>query len=300
MSSSYRRRPAVTATRLLLAGAGLAIAATSVPAAASAAELPTAPVGAAQVTVTTPSGWVVEDHGPKTVKQDRLTQLVVRRPDGAVDALLYPEAQAGGLCDPKAKSYHCLPLRTIFTTPLKMGKDGLVVTDNDGDGVPEIAIGMFSRGAHCCIVDVGYWRDASGAWKADTTNGGSLGGDHTDAAGRLEISDPAFEGMDWSYAATQPFSTWSLLMPGKGWVDVTTRQEHEKEITDMTRAIKRFSRYKDASEPIQAARAVRIGHRKALGQASRVAAERKVYRRKYGRSALKTLDDTLKRIPVVG
>jgi hypothetical protein len=292
MPTSKSRRP------VLAGGVVALIAAAGVPAGASAADLPTAPVGDAQVTVTTPSGWVVEDHGPKNEKQDRLTQLVVRRPDGTVDALLYPEAQSD-FCDPKAKSYHCLPLRAIFTTPPKMGTDGLVVTDNDGDGIPEIAIGMFSRGAHCCITDVGYWRDAAGAWKSDITNGGSLGGDHTDAAGRLEISAPAFEGMDWSFAATQPFYTWSLLVPGKGWVDVTTRKEHEAEITDMTRAIKKFSKYRDASEAIQAARAVRIGHRKALGQTTKLRAERKVYRAKYGRSAARSLDRVLARIPVV-
>ncbi|WP_304787828.1 hypothetical protein [Patulibacter sp.] len=279
--------------------AAAAVAALLGAAPAVAAELPTTPTGDVQVSVTTASGWTVEDRGPKTFEDQRATQLVLRRPGGETDAVLYPESAAGELCDPLADDFHCMPMRTIFGPKLRMGKKGLVVTDQDADGVPEVAMSLFTGGAHCCVITVGYWRDASGAWKSDRTNGGSMGGDRADATGRVQIADPAFEGMDWSYAETQPYLTWSRLVPGTGWVDATTKAEHRREITSMTGAIRRFARLGDAEFAIQAARAVRIGHRKALGQTRRLAAERRTYRRAYGRGDLRTLDRALKPLTVV-
>lgn len=275
----------------------MALLGTAAP--ALAAELPTAPTGDVQVSVTTASGWTVEDRGPKTFKDQRTTQLVLRRPDGAVDALLYPERDAGDLCDPFSDGFRCMPMRTIFGPKLRMGKRGLVVTDQDGDGVPEVALSMYTGGAHCCTITIGWWRDADGTWRSDRTNGGSMGGVRADATGRVEIADPAFEGLDWSYAETQPYSTWSRLVPGTGWVDATTKAEHRREIATMTGAIRRFSKLDGAERAVQAARAVRIGHRKALGQKARLAPERRTYRRAYGRGDLRTLDRALKPLVVV-
>lgn len=283
--------------RIALAGATLATA--LAPAAAGAAALPTAPVGAVQVSVTTSTGWTVEERGPKGPKDQRTTQLVVKRPGGEVDALLYPEAQIPDLCDATSTGFHCLPLRAIFVQPVKVGEQGLLVQDQDGDGTPEIAIGMFSGGAHCCTTEVGYWRDASGTWKSDLTNGGSAGADVSDAKGRLQIANPGFEAMSWSYAASQPFYTWTRLVPGTGWVDASTRADHRKQVERMNAVVRRFAKVRDAAEPIQAARAVRVGHRKALGQKARVASERRTYRRAYGRADARALDRVLKTVDVV-
>lgn len=285
------------ARRAVLGGAVLLAA--LVPATAGAAALPTTPTGDVQVSVTTNTGWTVEERGPKDFEEQRTTQIVVKRPGGEVDALLYPEAQVKDFCDPLSTGFHCVPVRAIFTQPLKVGKKGLVVQDQDGDGTPEVAIGMFSGGAHCCITVVGYWRDASGAWKSDLTNGGSAGGDVTDAKGRLQIANPGFEGMSWSYAATAPFYTWTRLVPGTGWADASTKADHRKQVARMTAAVRRYAKIEDAGEPIQAARAVRIGHRKALGQKARVASERRTYRRAYGRADTKALDAVLKTVQVV-
>lgn len=292
-----RRSARARTRRLALAGATLAAA--LVPATAGAAALPTAPTGDVQVAVTTSTGWTVEERGPKDADDQRTTQVVVKRPGGEVDALLYPEAQVKDFCDPTSTGFHCLPLRAIFVQPPKVGKQGLVVQDQDGDGTPEVAIGMFSGGAHCCITVVGYWRDASGAWRSDLTNGGSAGGDVTDAKSRMQVANAGFEGMSWSYAATQPFYTWTRLVPGTGWVDASTRADHLKQIKRMDAVVRRFAKVKDAGEPIQAARAVRIGHRRALGQKAKLAAERRVYRRKYGRADTKALDAVLKTVDLV-
>jgi hypothetical protein len=267
-------------------------------ASAAAAELPTVPTGAVQVGVTS-GGWTVEDRGPAKVEDVRTTQVVVRRPDGAVDALLYPEAQVPDLCDPRSTEFHCLPLRTIFGPGLRMGRKGLLVTDQNADGIPEVAISMFSLGAHCCVTTVGYWRAADGTWASDITNGGSAGGARSDRSGRVEVADPGFEGMSWAYAETQAFTTWSRLIPGTGWVDATRPAEHRAEISRMSRLVRRFSRIDGADQAVQAARAVRIGHRKALRQSSRVAAERAIYRRVYGRADLKTLDGVLRTVAEV-
>lgn len=290
---SSRRR---TSRRIALAAAVLA---GLVPATAGAATLPAVPTGDVQVSVTTSTGWTVEERGPKDFEDRRTTQLVVKRPGGDVDALLYPEAQVSDFCDPLSTGFHCVPVRAIFQQPLAVGKQGLVVQDQNGDGTPEIAIGMFSGGAHCCITVVGYWRDATGAWRSDLTNGGSAGGDVTDAKGRLQIANPGFEGMSWSYAATQPFYTWTRLVPGTGWVDASTRADHIKQVKRMDAAIRRYVRLKDSGEAIQAVRAVRIGHRKALGQTAKLAAERRVYRRKFGRADTRALDAVLKTVEVV-
>jgi len=287
-----RRTKARLALLVGLAGALLA-------AGPATAALPTAPTGDVRVSVSTPSGWTVEERGPSGPKDQRTTQLVVRAPGGAVDALLYPEAAVKDLCDPEADGFHCLPLRAVFVQDLKMGTKGLVVTDRDGDGTPEVAISMFSGGAHCCVTAVGYWRDAAGGWKSDVTNGGSLGGDRTDATGRLRVANPGFEGLDWSYAATQGFFTWSRLVPGTGWVDATTKAEHRAQITAMDRVVRRWAGRKDAGEVVQAARAVRIGHRRALGQKARVASERRTYRRAYGRASARSLDRVLKTVVTV-
>ncbi|MEV4419487.1 hypothetical protein AB0L40_05850 [Patulibacter sp. NPDC049589] len=292
-SSRSADRPSTRVRRALGALALALVAGAAGAGPAGAAPLPTAPVGPARVTVATPSGWTVEEHGPAK-GQDRLTQIVVRRPGGDVDALLYPEQDAGDFCDATADSYHCLPLRAAFTGDLAMGKDGLVVTDQDADGIPEVAIGLFTGGAHCCVIDVGWWRDAAGTWHHDATNGGSAGGDRTDAPGRLRIADPAFEGLDWAYVFYTPYFTWSRLIPGKGWVDATTRADHLREIQRLNGRVRRYAHDRDAKKLIEAVRAVRIAHRFALGQTQQVASERATYRRKYGRRALKDLDQALK------
>lgn len=266
---------------------------------ADAAGLPTTPIGDVRVSVTTPSGWTIEDRGPRTFTDQRTTQLVVRRPGGAVDALLYPETATGDFCDATAEGFHCMPLRAVFGPELKMGQKGLLVTDNDADGVPEVAISMFTGGAHCCVMTVGYWREASGAWKSDLTNEGSQGGAFADEAGRVEVADPAFESMDWSYAATQPYLTYSRLVPGAGWIDVTTNNEHLRQITLMNRAVREFAKIDDAEEAVQAARAVRLAHRKALRQSARVASERRTYRRAYGKASARRLDKVLRTVQLV-
>lgn len=295
-----RPRPLTRPSRRALVGVALPAAATlaglAAPVGAGAADLPTQPVGEVRVSVTTPSGWTVEERGPKDPQDQVLTQIVVRSPGGAVDGLLYPEAEVRDLCDVDAEGFRCLPLRAIFQGPQRLGKDGLLVTDQDGDGVPEVAISMFSGGAHCCISTVGSWRDAAGGWKSDVTNGGSAGGDRSDAKDRVRVANPGFESMSWSYAASQPFFTWSRLVPGTGWVDATTRAEHRAAIRLMTTAIRRSSRDRGAGEVVQSARAVRIGHRHALGDTRHELAERRVYRRAYGRADARALTTVLKSV----
>ncbi len=301
---SRARRPSVPVVRrpgrgsvvaLALAAAGLLAGAGP----AGAAELPTAPTGDVRASAALPSGWSVQERGPRTYRDMRTTQLVVQRPDGAVDALLYPEGAVGDACDPRSEDFHCQPMRTILGPEVPMGKKGLLVTDEDGDGVPEIAISMFTLGAHCCVLTVGYWRDAQGGWKSDVTTGGSFGGTRSDARGRVEDADPAFEGLDWSYAASQAYLTWARLVPGKGWVDASTRADHRRQVTLMDRAIRRFARRRDAGPAVQAARAVRIAHRKALGQTARLASERRTYRRAYGKGPARRLDRALRDVVVV-
>lgn len=293
------RRPRPTAARRLARTALPTLAALAVvtlPATAGAAEVPTQPTGDVRLSVTTPSGWTVEDRGPKDPQDQITTQLVVRSPGGAVDTLLYPERDVPDYCDERGEGFHCMPLRVLLEKPPAFGKNGLLVTDQNGDGVPEIAISMFSGGAHCCITTVGWWREASGAWKSDLTNGGSAGGDVTDAQGRVRIANPGFESMSWSYAASLPFYSWSRLVPGRGWVDATTRGEHRARIRAMDKAIKRYSRVRDADEVVQSARAVRIGHRHALGETRRELAERRTYRRAYGRADARALTTVLKSV----
>lgn len=280
--------------RLALALAGAALLA--LPVTATAADLPTQPTGDVRVSVTTPSGWVVEERGPKDPEDQRTTQIAVRAPGGAVDALLYPEGEIDDFCDPTSDGFHCLPLRAIFQGPQKFGTDGLLVADENGDGVPEIAISMFSGGAHCCITTVGWSRAAAGGWKSALTNGGSAGGDVSDARGRVRVANAGFEGMSWSYAATQPFYTWERLVPGRGWVDVTTKPEHRSRVKAMNAVVRRFARVRDAGEAVQAARAVRIGHRHALGQTARERAERRDYRRVYGRADARALTGVLRTV----
>lgn len=261
---------------------------------AAAASLPTSPVGKSRVTIKTASGWTIEQHGPKSYKRPTITQLVVRQPTGAVDALLYPEAQIPDFCDPFATSYRCLPLSVLTGGPTKYGTKGVLVTDQNGDGVPEVSIPMFTGGAHCCVVVVGYWRDAaSGAWKSDTVDTGSAGSVST-KSGRIETANPAFEGLDWAYAETSFYFTWSRLVPGVGWVDATTRADHLHQIALMTRTIKRYSKPGDANGVVKSARAIRIGHRAALGQTAIVAKERNAYRRAYGARSLRLVDQAIK------
>jgi hypothetical protein len=295
-SASVVRRPRRgSVVAVALAAAGLLAAAGP----AGAAELPTAPTDEVRASATLPSGWSVEERGPRTYRDQRTTQLVVKRPDGAVDALLYPETAAGDLCDARSDEFHCQPMRTILGPEVPMGTKGLLVTDVDGDGIPEVAISMYTGGAHCCVITVGYWRDAQGAWKDDETNGGSFGGTRSDARGRVEVADPAFEGLDWSYAASQAYVTWARLVPGRGWVDASTTADHRRQITLMDRAVRRFARRRDASEAVQAARAVRIAHRKALGQTARLASERRTYRRAYGKGPARRLDRALRGVVTV-
>jgi hypothetical protein len=85
------------------------------------------------------------------------------------------------------------------------GAKSVAVTDLDGDGVPEVALQLYTGGAHCCT-EVFAFRWDGRAYRANAIDGGSSGIRQTDLDhdGRPEwvTADPSFEYLFTSFAGS--------------------------------------------------------------------------------------------------
>lgn len=98
--------------------------------------------------------------GPKDPQDQVVTQVVVRSPGRAVDALLSPEAEVKALCDVAAEGFRCMPLRAMFRGRSAWGAN----RSSRGRAWSPAAAGSTRR----AVASIAPRSDASTPWSAAT------------------------------------------------------------------------------------------------------------------------------------
>jgi len=167
---------------------------------------------------------------------------------------------------------YCAPIAALPGGPGAGARDGLTVTDLDGDGEPEVVADLFTGGAHCCLVSrVLRWTGATYAAVDHVWGDPGYRLRDVDGDGRPEFvtGDDRFAYAFAAYAASF-FPVQILRFDAGRWVDVTGTAPKliRTEVKRYKKTYLRLRRGRDSLGVLAAwaADEYRLGHKKMVGR----------------------------------